>query len=282
MKAKYKKPLSRDWPVTHDLTLAFILSLVVVALAAGAAVAGLLNPDQFYPSEGLANALLPTDLATLFIILPVALGSMFLARRGKLIGLLCWPGAMFAILYTFLPYLLAVPFNSLWMAYLLIVPLSAAVMIGMVAGLDGNMIAARLQGSVPARVSGGILVGLAVIIILRQGNLMFSALSSQALVPPLDVSLWIADFALACTVLLTAGAQLWRRRPFGYLTGGGLLMAYGMLSLGLMPYFFCQPTTGAPLDVAGIIIILIMAALCLIPFSFFVRGANLFLEGEQQ
>ena len=262
------------WPVRNNLTLAYILSVVIVALAALAALAALLNPGRFYPDDGLAYSLLPTDLATVFIILPVTLISLWLAWRRKLIGLLCWPGAMFAILYTFFPYLLAVPFNLLWLAYLLIVPVSAAVMIGLVANLDGELVRARLQSRVPARVSGAILAGLVIFIILRQANLMFSALAAHTLVPMIDLSLWIADFGLACTVLLAVGVQLWRRKPFGYAAGGGLLLAYGALSLGLMPYFFIQPSyTGAPLDVASMVIILIMAALCLVPFSYFVRGA---------
>ena len=168
------------------------------------------------------------------------------------------------------------PFNPLWLAYLLIVPLSAAVMIGLVANLDGEMIQLRLQDRVPVRVSGGILTGLAMLIILRQISMMFSALSSHTLVPTMELSLWIADFGLACTVLLATGVQLWRRKPFGYTTGGGLLLAYGTLSIGLIPYFIVQSTyIGAPLDITGLVVILIMAAICLVPFGFFVRGAAL-------
>ena len=264
---------SNDWPARQNLRLAAILSLVIAALAAGSSIAALLNPPQYYPSD-LIQSLIPTDLATLFIILPILLGSLWLAQRRKLIGLLCWTGALFAVLYTFIPYLIAVPFNILSLVYIIVVPLSAATMIGLVANLDGEKILAHLQGRVSARISGGILTGLGILIIVRQTAMMVSALINHVPVPMLELSVWIADFAVASPAVLVAGIQLWRRKPFGYTTAGGLLLAYGALSIGLIPYFLLQPRyTGATLDVAGFIIILIMAALCLIPFGAFVRAA---------
>jgi hypothetical protein len=259
---------SGNWPVTRKLTLTAILSLIIAALAAYAALAALLNPAQFYPSD-LLGSFVPTDIATLAISLPVLLGSLWLAQRRKLIGLLCWPGALFSILFTFIPYLIAVPFNLLWVAYLLIVSLSASTMIALVASFDGDAVRTQLEGVVLAKTSGGILTGLGILIIVRLAALLVVALTNPTgPIAIIDQAVWVAD-AVISPALLVTGIQLWQRKPYGYTTGGSLLLAYGALSLGLIPYLLIQPQ----LDIAGVIIILIMAAMCLVPFSFFVRGA---------
>ncbi len=55
---------------------------------------------------------------------------MWIARRGSLIGLLFWPGALFYVLYTYAFYLIGVPFNALFLSYVALVALSAYTMIG--------------------------------------------------------------------------------------------------------------------------------------------------------
>jgi hypothetical protein len=264
-------------PSNRDLALEYAFSLVVAVIMAVASVVGLLYSTTLYPTEVLVLSYLPSDAFNLVIGLPFLLGSLWLARRGKLVGLLCWPGALFYVLYMYIPYVVGVPFNVLFLAYLLLVVLSAYTLIGLVASvasIDGEAVRQRLSGFVPARTSGGILAGLAIFIVLRQTALIVTALISQASHDSLEIPSWIADFAVV-PMLLISGIQLWRRRPLGYVTGGGLLLAYGILALGLIPFFGLQARyTGSPIDLAGIGAVLIMAALCFVPFAFFVRGAT--------
>lgn len=257
-------------PITRDLTLAYALSLVVALLMAGASIVGLLHPTVIYPTDELRRWLVTNDALNLVAGLPLLLGSMGLARRGRLIGLLCWPGALFYVLYVYLAYTLSVPFGVLFLPYLLLVSLSACTLIGLVASVDGEAVRQRLSGSVPARVSGGILLGLAILIIARQTALITTALIRQAQVGAGELAVWIDDFAVACPALLVVGVQLWRRRALGYVGGGGLFLAYGVLAIGLIPGMI----SASPIDVGGIIVVLVMAAVCLAPFAFFVRGAT--------
>jgi hypothetical protein len=265
---------TRRLPITRDLTLEHAFSLVVAVIMAAASVVGLLYRTTLYPTEALVLSYVPSDAFSLVIGLPFLLGSLWLARRGKLIGLLCWPGALFYVLYMYIPYVVGVPFNALFLAYMLLVVLSAYTLIGVIAGIDGETVRQRLIGFVPARTSGGILAGLAIFIVLRQTALIVTALITQAPQDSLEIPSWIADFAVV-PMLLVCGIQLWRRRALGYVAGGGLLLAYGILALGLIPFFGLQARyTGSPIDVAGIGAVLVMAALCLVPFVFFARGAT--------
>lgn len=261
-------------PVSRDLRLAFAGSLTTALIVAGAAAAGLTFRTQLYPTEEVFLSFVPSDAFNLAVGVPVLLASMCQARRGRLIGLISWPGALFYILYMYIPYLIAVPFNVLFLPYVALVTLSAFTLIGLVASIDGRAVRQWLNGFVPARASAGILIGLALLIVARQMALVITALATQVRVDEMEVATWIADFAVAVPLLLAGGILLWRRRPLGYVAGAGLLLGYAILALGVIPFLAFEPRySGSPLDVAGIAAVLVMAVLCLVPFAFFVRAA---------
>jgi hypothetical protein len=274
METSNRETLPDRLPITHDLTLAYVLSLAVALTMAVASAAGLLYQTVVYPTDELLLSFTPSDMFNLAVGLPILLGSIWLTRRGKLIGLLCWPGVLFYVLYMYIPYVLGVPFNVLFLPYLVLVVLSTYTLIGLVASIDGEVIRQRLTGFAPARTSGGILIGLAILIIVRQTAFMVTALASQAPGDTLEIPSWIADFIVAIPVLLVSGVQLWRRKALGYVAGAGLLLGYGVLALSVIPSMVLRAHyTASPIDVVGIVVILVMAALCFIPFAFFVRGA---------
>ncbi len=273
MKAVIGSP-SKHLPATRDLTLAYVLSLIVALIMTVASVVGLLYQTAIYPTDELLLSFVPSDAFNLVVGLPILLGSMLLARRGKLIGLLCWPGALFYVLYIYVPYVIGVPFNVLFLPYLVLVTLSAYTLLGLVASIDGEVVRQRLTGFVPARISGGILVGLAILIIVRQVAVIVTALAGRTSVDAVELSSWIADFVVAVPVLLVGGILLWRRDPLGYVAGAGLLLGYGVLALSVIPFLVLQArSTASPIDVSGVVAVLVMAALCFVPFAFFVRGA---------
>lgn len=70
-------------PVTRNLTAVYISSLVVVLLMTVASLAGLLYPDQLYPTEELQQSFMATDVVNLFIGLPILLGSIWFARQAS-------------------------------------------------------------------------------------------------------------------------------------------------------------------------------------------------------
>lgn len=217
---------------------------------------------------------LPNDALNLALGVPVLLIALWLAQRGRLIGLLMWPGGLLYALYTYLYYLVGVPFTALFLPYLLIVALSAATLIAVVAAVDAPAVRGRLAGAVPARVSGGILLALAAIIAARQISLIATTLFNEAQITPLERGLWLADSLVAAPALLVGGVALWRRKPLGYVAGAGLFLQYGILAVELAPVLAYEAhVTGSPLGVADVVVVLVMAALCFVPFALFVRGA---------
>jgi len=216
----------------------------------------------------------PTDVVNLVIGLPILLGSMWLARRGKLIGLLCWPGALSYVLYIYIVYVIGVPFGVLFLPYLFLVTLSAYTLIGIVASIDGDAVRQKLTGIVPARTAGGILAVLAILFIVIQITEIVTALTSQMPIDTLKLPPLIADFMVPGPMWLVGGFLLWRREALGYVAGAGLLLLGSMLFVGLsFVMVFPALYTDSLIDVAGIVIMLVMGLICFVPFVFFVRGA---------
>jgi hypothetical protein len=73
---------------------------------------------------------------------------VWLAGRGSLVGLLLWPGALFYVFYTHThtQYLVGTPFGPLFLAYVLLVVLSAYTTIGLVARVGDGAVRLRTLG----------------------------------------------------------------------------------------------------------------------------------------
>lgn len=259
-------------PVSGRLRIFYLFSALIALLMTFSSAAGLLYSSEFYIGEKLSTAFIPTDLVNLVLGLPAFLISILLSKQGKLIGYLVWPGMLMYVLYIYIPYILLVPFSFLFPVYLLMVTLSLWILIGLLASYKPDPIKDQLLHSIPEKASGGILMGLASIIVLRQSAQIVMALEGSIAYDFHEAVLWIADFAIAAPALLLTGILLWRKKPLGYLAAPGLFFIYGILSLGLIPYFIfeAQPAD-IPLDITGMVVVIFMAALCLVPFSFFIR-----------
>ncbi|HUT15266.1 MAG TPA: hypothetical protein VMY98_03375 [Anaerolineae bacterium] len=259
-------------PIRGSLTLTYAFSLIIAILMVAASVAGLMCRAIIYPTDELLRTFVSNDVVNLFIGLPILLGSMWLARRGQLIGLLCWPGALLFVLYTYIIYVFAMPLNVAFLLHLALVTLSVYTIIGLVASIDGKATRRRLTGAVPERAAGGILAGLGVLFFLRVIGVIVSALTSQALIAETELAINVSDFVITPTWVI-GGVLLWRREALGYVTGLGLLFQGSMLFIGLISFILLQPLlTAAPFILADVVVVFIMGLVTFIPFALFVRG----------
>ena len=90
-----------DLPFIGSLTVYYVLSGIIALLTAAAALVSLLNPETYYPDPDLRQSLQPNDVVNLAIGLPIMLLSMWLTARGRLVGLLFWPGALIYPVYNY-------------------------------------------------------------------------------------------------------------------------------------------------------------------------------------
>ena len=261
-------------PVTCNLNIVYAPSLVVALLMAVASITGLLYQPIVYPTAELRQSFVANDVANLFIGLPILLGSMWLTRCGKLLGLLFWPGALMYVLYNYIAYVFSMPLSWVFLLYLTLVTSSAYTLIGLVASVGGEAVQQRLTGAVPEKLSGGILIGLGGLIFIRVVGVIAGALTRQTTVAATELSVLISDFLLAPASII-GGVLLWRRQALGYVVGAGLLFQSSMLFIGLIVFLFLQPLlTTAPFVLADVIVVFVMGLICFIPFGLFVRGVT--------
>jgi hypothetical protein len=262
-------------PIKCNFALIYVLSSFIAILMVLVSVIGLLYRDAIYPTKGLFQSFVPNDVVNLFIGVPILLGSMWLTGRGKLIGLLCWPGALLFVLYNYIAYVFAMPLNAVFLLHLTLITLSVYTAIGLVTSIDGEAVQQRLADSVPKRVAGGILTGLGILFFLRVIGVTVNAFVNQTPIAETELAVQIADFLVTPTWII-GGILLWRRKALGYVTGLGLLFQASMLFIGLIVFLLLQPfLTAAPFVLTDVIVISIMGLVCFIPFVLFVRGVVL-------
>jgi hypothetical protein len=263
---------SAGLPVTRDITLVYGASLVIALLLTVASIAGLLYPDRLYPTEELRQSFMATDVVNLCIGLPILLGSMWFARRGRLLGLLFWPGALFYVLYHYIVYAFALPLNWGFLLSLLLLALSAYTMAGLVASIDGETIQQRLVDNVPERIAGGALTVSGITFALLAIGTITNGIVSQTPIGASELALQVSDFIVSVAWII-GGILLWRGEPLGYVTGAGLLFQASMLFVGLLVYLALQPVlTATPFPLTDFVAISVMGLIVFVPFGRFVRG----------
>jgi hypothetical protein len=261
-------------PVKRGLRSIYILSLIIAILMAVSSLAGILYQSEIYPTDELLETFMSNDAVNLFIGLPIILGSMFLTSRKKLIGLLLWPGALFFILYNYLIYVLAMPFNLAFLLDLTLVTLSLYTIIALVASVDGKAIQQRLNGKVQERISGGVLVGMGVLFFFQVVGVMVFTLADQTSTTGTELATHVSDF-LYSPALVIGGILLWRRKAFGYVSGLGLLFQLSMLFIGLIMFLIIQTVLMiAPFSLVDVVVIAIMGLIGFVPFALFTRGVS--------
>jgi hypothetical protein len=271
-------------PLRRDLALAYGAALLLAALTALVSAAGLLlAPARLYGGDpSLEPVFRGQDAANLLVGLPNLLGSLWLARRGSLGGLLLWPGALYYVLYTYALYLVGAPFNALFLAYVALVVLSAYTTIGVVARIDGDAVRRRLSRA-PARAVGGVLVGVGFLATAGLAALVIPALGDPAAVAPLLHARWIVDFTVGNPVLLLGGVLLWRRAGLGYAIAAGLLFLSGVNGVAFaVGGVLGALLTATPIEATVIGVHLAIATVCLALLAVFLRGADRPPAGEER
>jgi hypothetical protein len=245
----------------------FTLSIIVTGLMTALSLAGLLFPMSIYPGEDLRQSFIANDVVNLVIGLPVLLGALWLARRGKLPGLLGLPGALFYVTYNAIAYAAAMPLTWPFFMHLGLIALSAVAIFRLLSNLDRAAMQARLQGRVAERFGAGVLMGLGSLFFLRAVGEIFDGAAGMA-----EFGVLVAD-GLTTPFWILGGLYLWRRQPLGYVSGAGLLFQASMLFVGLLVFFILQPfVAGVPFPMEDFLVILVMGLVVFVPFGLFLRG----------
>ncbi len=267
-----KLPNTGPLPVKQDLTLVYVLSLVVAILMTVASVAGLVYASTLYPTDEILTSFAANDVVNILLGLPILLGSMWFAQRGKVLGLLFWPGALFYVFYNYVAYVFGMPLNATFPLCLILTSMSAYTTVALVANLDIHAIQQKFAGAVHEKLSGGALTVYGLLFLLLALGSIVQALTGQSTLHETELGVMVADTMIAPAWII-GGVLLWRREALGYVAGAALLFQASMLFIGLILVLLVQPLlTSIPLAVGDIIALCVMSLVCIIPLGLFVRG----------
>ncbi len=237
-----------------------------------ASLGGLLFPSAIYPTDELLRTFLANDLVNLLIGLPVLLASLWLARRGNLVGLLSWPGALLYITYNYLAYLFGIPFGEITLLYLALALLSVWSFVVLLRNIDTNSLQMRLTETIPVKLSGWVLLLFGIAFAFRAIGILFQPGVDQ--IPVTEVGVLVADLVIS-TLWIVGGILLLRHKPFGYASGLGLLVAGSELFIALILFLLLQPIlTQEPFALVDVTVVFIMGLVCFVPTGLFMRGIS--------
>jgi hypothetical protein len=225
-----------------------------------------------YPEPDLVETFLPNDLVNLLVGIPFFAAVLVLLIKDKLSGLLLLPGALIYVLYNYLAYLFSRPLGVITALNLGLVLLSLYTLFVLLSNIDHTDVKSRLNGSIPKKWSGWILVliGSAFFFLAcyRNINAMLTGI-------PLPLGEQVASLAdlFVSSLWVGGGILLLRDRGLGYTLGLGLLTAASTLFLGLILFLTLSPLiTGGSFDLVGVVTVLLMGLLCFVPTGFYLRA----------
>jgi len=261
-------------PIGSGLVPTSTFTLLIAILMAAASVFGLFWSHRAYSSQELYRTFVPNDAVNLCVGLPMLVVPLLLARRGSLIGLLCLPGALLFVLYSYLVYLFAVPLNAGFPLYLALVGLSTYTLVSLLAHTDSSAVRELLKGAVHERAAGGILTVLGVLFLVRALVVLVRGVIQHMPVAKTELAVGTSDL-LITPAWIICGVLLFRKRTFGYVAGLGPLYQASGLFIGLIVFLFLQPILmGTPFRPTDVAIILVAGSICFVPLTLFVRGAR--------
>lgn len=259
-------------PVKGSLINVTILSLLVAGLTAVVSIAGLLYQNTIYPTEELRQSFVANDVINLVIGLPILFGAIWLARHGRLTGLLIWPGSLLYSFYNYIAYIVGRPFDWLTVIFLGIVVLSAYAAFDILNNIDRKAVQETLTGAVPRKTAGWSLILFGILFLFLAVSLVVGAITNQEPLPLSDLGVSIADVILSI-FLIAGGVLLLQQKPLGYASGLGLLFGASMLFAGVIVFVLVRPLlTDVPFDAAELVTLLIMTLVFIVPFALFLRG----------
>lgn len=236
-----------------NLRVAQILTVPIILLAAVAGAGGLFIPGLYGESPTIAAVIRGQDLVTL-MALPFLAAALRGIVRGSKRAVLVWFGIVGYLLYTYTGAAFVYDFNPFFLIYVAIFSLSAFALVTVAAGLDADSVKNAFAVSAPR---GPVIAFLAMIaFILGVGELgqvvQFLVTGTvPELIPGTDAPpnfVFALDLGVIVPLSVLAAVSLWRRRAWGYILSGFLLIKAATMGLALLAMTWFGTTVGLPAD----------------------------------
>ena len=214
-----------------------LATLAIVVLGGVSTLLGLFRPGHYRDAPALVELYRVKDLTILAVGIPVLAVGVWYARRGSIRGRVVWLGALAYTTYTWASVGVQVTFNDLFLVYVGLFTLSLFTLVGGVVTTDAEAVRRAVEG----RISPSVYVTLLVVIAFGLASLWLSEIVPALLggtVPlgvreagPQAMFSHFLDLGVVVPAILLSAAWLARRRTWGYVFTGVVLVLGTMLSV---------------------------------------------------
>ena len=262
---------------------AFWVSVALTAVAATAAAATLFGSGALRGTAVMNGSARGTALVALFVAVPLLALSMVAAGRGSARALIAWLGAVTYLLYNAVLFLLATPFNRLFLLYAAMFALAFWSAVTLLHRMDVPAFGERFSARLPARALATYLAAVAA----------FNALAWLAQVVPAVLSdqppaflvgtglttnpIYAQDLSFWIPLTAVTAWWLWRRRPWGLVIAGALLTNLVVESVGIavdQAFGHAADPASTVASMAAVPLFVAIATIGLVPLVFYYRNLD--------
>jgi hypothetical protein len=258
----------------------FALSIALAVDTFAAAVTALLFREALRGPAVSIGSMQGTALVLLVVTVPVLAVSMALVGRGVSVAVIGWLGALGSIAYQSVLFLVGTPFNAFFFLYVAMLSLSIWALVALVARMPIARLAEEVGARAPVRlVAGYLLINAALYLGLWLQATVPAVLSAE---PPAFLvgtgmttgPVQILDLAFTLPLMALGAILLLRRRPWGYMLTGALLvmLAIETASIGVDQWFGHAADPASPVASAAMTpVFAVLTAIGLAVLALFLR-----------
>ena len=243
------------------------LTALIVLVGIPVHLVGILNPGIYRDPALVLPQNRATDVITLGLGIPLLIASALATARGSRRGRILWLGALGFLLYDYGMYALAVRWQPLFLAYLGLFGLS---LYGTIIGFtrtDPVLIGPGLETRVPRKSVAAYLFGVALIVgavwlseeigATARGATPKSVLEFES---PTNI-VHVFDLAIVLPAMVIAGVMLLRRRRWGFVLSGVLLVKATTIGLWVLLMTWFMAGAGYSVVVPQLVLFALLTAL---------------------
>jgi hypothetical protein len=260
----------------------FWTSIALTGVTATAAAFTLFAPGVLKGTAVMNGSARGTALVALFVAVPLLVCSVVLVSRGAVRPVISWLGAVAFLVYNAVLFLLATPFNSLFLLYISMFTLAFWTLVLLLRAIKVESFAGRYRLDLPVR---ALATYLGVVAILNAGAWLGGVIpglfsKSPAFLEGTGLTtnpIYVQDLAFWIPTMVVTAVLLWRRQAWGIVLAGGMLVYFVIESISIAVDQWMGSAADPASTVASATFTPIFGAIALtglVPLYFYLRSLN--------
>jgi hypothetical protein len=260
------------------MRLAVRLTTALLAAVGICGIVTLTSPTVLRDPPAYAGNALGTYVVLVVVAIPLVAFAMHRAARGSLAARFIWLGGVGYVLYQTILTSFSLRFNELFLLYVASLSLGVWSLVAVLDTFDAGELPRRFPSRFPVRLIGGYLIATALAFtIVWLADVVPATLTGARPVSlrgttlPVNV-VQVIDFAFTLPVSFAAGVWLWRRRPWGFLLSGMMLVLLLLesVSIAVDQYFGHRADPSQP--TGTVVLFAVLSVVGALPALLFLRS----------